>query len=344
MGDTVKQLRILMLTQADLVPPERADSDEQINRAPWRTDYDVRNALRELGHDVIVSGSDSSLDQLRAELDEARPDLVFNLLEMFAQRSEFLPHVLSYLELRGQPYTGCNPIGMSFSVRKPLQRKILRHHRIATPEFAVARMNKQFSRPSRLEFPLIVKSISEHGSIGISQASVVANDERLADRIAFIHGNVGTDALVEEFIEGRELYVGILGNTRLTALPIWELGFDNLRDGAPNIATSRLKWDVDEQERVGLTTGPAVNLDDPTRLRISRICKRAFRALEQNGYARFDIRLRPTGQPVIIESNPNPELAWNSEFPSAAKATGLDYPKLLTRILSLGRQWSERFA
>ncbi|MEL6497411.1 MAG: ATP-grasp domain-containing protein [Planctomycetota bacterium] len=340
----MKQLRILMLTQADLVPPERADSDEQINRAPWRTDYDVRNALRELGHDVIVSGSDSSLDQLRAELDEARPDLVFNLLEMFAQRSEFLPHVLSYLELRGQPYTGCNPIGMSFSVRKPLQRKILRHHRIATPEFAVARMNKQFSRPSRLEFPLIVKSISEHGSIGISQASVVANDERLADRIAFIHGNVGTDALVEEFIEGRELYVGILGNTRLTALPIWELGFDNLRDGAPNIATSRLKWDVDEQERVGLTTGPAVNLDDPTRLRISRICKRAFRALEQNGYARFDIRLRPTGQPVIIESNPNPELAWNSEFPSAAKATGLDYPKLLTRILSLGRQWSERFA
>ncbi|MEL6795333.1 MAG: ATP-grasp domain-containing protein [Planctomycetota bacterium] len=343
MGHTVKPLRVLMLTQADLVPPEEAENEEQINRAPWRTDYDVRNALRELGHEVIVSGADASLDQLRAELDDAKPDIVFNLLEMFAQRSEFLSHVLSYLELRGQPYTGCNPVGMSFSVRKPLQRKILRHHRIATPEFAVARMGKPFRRPTRLQFPLIVKSISEHGSIGISQASVVTTDERLADRIAFVHEHVGTDALVEEFIEGRELYVGVLGNTRLTALPIWELGFDNLRDGAPNIATSRLKWDVDEQERVGLTTGPAADLDDATRQRIARLCKRAFRALEQNGYARFDIRLRPTGQPVIIESNPNPELAWNSEFPAAAKAGGLDYPKLLTRILSLGRQWSDRF-
>ncbi|MEL7483198.1 MAG: ATP-grasp domain-containing protein [Planctomycetota bacterium] len=339
----MKHQRILMLTQADLVPPEAVDDEEQINRASWRTDYDVRNALRELGHDVVVSGADSSLDDLRAALDDTKPHIVFNLLEMFAQRSEFLSHVLSYLELRGQAYTGCNPVGMSFSVRKSLQRKILRHHRIATPEFAVARIGRVFKRPTRLAFPLIVKSVSEHGSIGIAQASVVTSDDRLADRIAFIHDNVGTDAMVEEFIEGRELYVGVLGNTRLTALPVWELGFDNLREGAPNIATSRLKWDVDEQERVGLRTGPAADLDDAARKRIDRLCKRAFRALEQNGYARFDLRLRASGQPVIIESNPNPELAWNSEFPSAALAGGLDYPTLLTRILSLGTQWSARF-
>ncbi len=339
----MRRLRILMLTQADLVPPETVVDDEQINRAPWRTDYDVRSGLLELGHEVIVSGADTSLDDLRAELDDARPDIVFNLLEMFAQRSELLSHVLGYFELRGQAYTGCNPVGMSFSVRKSLQRKILRHHRIATPEFAVARMQRAFQRPSRLVFPLIVKSVSEHGSVGISQASVVTSDERLADRIAFVHEHVGTDAMVEEFIEGRELYAGVLGNTRLTALPIWELGFDNLRDRAPNIATSRLKWDVDEQERVGLRTGPASGLDHATRQRIARLCKRAFRALEQNGYARFDIRLRPNGQPVIIESNPNPELAWNSEFPAAAKAGGLEYPTLLTRILSLGLRWSEHF-
>lgn len=288
----MKPRRVLMLTQADLVPPETVENDEQVSRAPWRTDYDVRQGLVELGHDVTVSGADASLDDLRTVLDEVRPHVVFNLLEMFAHRSEFLSHVLSYLELRGQAYTGCNPIGMSFSVRKSLQRKILRHHRIATPEFAVARLGRAFSRPVRLHFPLIVKSVSEHGSIGIAQASVVTSDERLADRIAFVHEHVGTDALVEEYIEGRELYVGILGNARLVSFPIWELGFDNLREGAPNIATSRLKWDVDEQERVGLRTGPATDLDEPTRRRIARLCKRAFRALEQNGYARFDIRLR----------------------------------------------------
>lgn len=332
-----------MLTQANLVPPDAVEDDEQINRAPWRTDYDVRTALRELGHEVIVSGADASLDDLRAALDDVRPHIVFNLLEMFAQRSEFLSHVLSYLELRGQAYTGCNPVGMSFSVRKSLQRKILRHHRIATPEFAVARIGRAFARPMRLGFPLIVKSVSEHGSIGIAQASVVTSDDRLSDRIAFIHDHVGTDALVEEYIEGRELYVGMLGNTRLTALPIWELGFDNLRDGAPNIATSRLKWDVDEQERVGLRTGPATDLSEAARARIERLCKRAFRALEQNGYARFDLRLRTSGQPVMIESNPNPELAWNSELPSAAKAGGLEYSALLNRIISLGLSWSEHF-
>lgn len=331
-----------MLTQADLVPPEHVDDAETINRAPWRTDYDVREALQNLGHDVTVSGADSSLDELRDTLDETKPHVVFNLLEMFNQRSDLLSHVLSYLELRGQPYTGCNPIGMSFSVRKSLQRKILRHHRIATPEFAVARMNRTFRRPTRLQFPLIVKSVSEHGSIGIAQASVVTSDEWLADRIGFIHEHVQTDALVEEFIEGRELYQSIMGNTRLTAFPIWELGFDNLREGAPNIATSRLKWDIDEQERVGLRTGPATDLDEPLRQRIERTCKRAFRALEQSGYARFDIRLRPSGQPVIIESNPNPELAWNSEFPSAAKAAGVEYPALLERIMSLGLSWASR--
>lgn len=331
-----------MLTQADLVPPDPPVDDEVVNRAPWRTDYDVRQGLADAGHDVEVSGCDTDIDELHRVLEEHQPDIVFNLLEMFDNDSTKIAHVLSYLELRNQPYTGCNSVGMSFSVRKSLQRKILRHHRIATPEYTIARLNRRFTRPARLHFPLIVKSASEHGSIGIAQASVVTNDERLADRIAFIHEHVGTHALVEEYIEGRELYLGILGNTRLTAFPLWEMRLDKLREGAPMIATSRLKWDISYQELVGLDTGPATGLDEQARNRITRMCKRAFRALEQNGYARFDIRLRESGQPVIIESNPNPELAWNSEFPSAAKAAGIEFPELLNRILSLGLRWSER--
>lgn len=337
----MKPLRVLMLTQADLVPPEGQVDDETVNRAPWRTDYDVREGLIQAGHSVTVSGADSDIDELRRVIDDAKPDIVFNLLEMFRNDSHLLSHVLSYLELRQIPYTGCNPVGMSFSVRKPLQRKILRHHRIATPEFALARMNRVFKRSRRLEFPLIVKSATEHGSIGIAQASVVTSDERLQERIEFIHDQVGTHALVEEYIPGRELYLGVLGNHRLTTFPLWEMRFTNLREGVPNIATSRLKWDIDYQERVGLDTGPATELDEPARQRITRMCKRAFRALEQNGYARFDIRLRESGQPVIIESNPNPELAWNSEFPSAAHAAGFEYPDLLDRILSLGLRWAE---
>jgi D-alanine-D-alanine ligase len=336
----VKKLRVLILTQHDLVPPEDPAPEADVAVARWKTDYDVRNTLRDLGHEVRIVGHDDSLDDVRRELDDVRPHIVFVLLERFADEVRFVPHLLGYLELIGQPYTGCNPIGMAFSNDKSLQRKILRHHRIHTPDFMIVPRGRVVRRPKRLPFPLIVKTADEHGSLGISQSSVVTSDQKLADRVEYIHDSIGSTALIEQFIEGRELYQAVLGNERLETFPLWELSWKNLPEGAPNIATSRLKWDVDYQERVGLTSERAGNLDEALVARIARTCKRASRALEQTGYARFDLRLTERGRVYVIESNPNPEIAWDSEFPSAAKAAGYDYPTLLGRIISLGLRWT----
>ncbi len=337
----MKRLRVLILTQHDLVPPEAPAPEDEVAVARWKTDYDVRNTLREMGHEVRIVGHDDSLDAIQRELDDLRPHIVFILLERFADQVRFVPHLLGYLELIGQPYTGCNPIGMAFSNDKPLQRKILRHHRIHTPDFIIVPRGRVVRRPKRLGFPLIVKTADEHGSLGIAQSSVVTSDQKLDDRVAYIHESIGSPALVEQFIEGRELYQAVLGNERLETFPLWELRWKNLPEGAPNIATSRLKWDLDYQERVGLVSERAAGLDDALIARIARTCKRASRALEQSGYARFDLRLTDAGRVFIIESNPNPEIAWDSEFPSAAKAAGYDYPALLRRIISLGLRWTD---
>lgn len=337
----MKPRRILMLTMEEHVPPESTAGLRDHEIGGWKTEYDVRVTLEEMGHDVTLLGIDGDLDQIQQAIRELRPHIVVNLLEKFGGTEEFVPYVLGYLELIGQPYTGCGPLGMMFSNDKARQRKILRHHRIAAPDFAIMRRRRTPRRPPRLEFPLIVKSLTEHGSAGIAQASVVTSDEALADRVAYIHDSRGADAIVEQFIEGRELYVGILGNERLTALPVWELSFQKLREGAPQIATERLKWDTRYQRRVGVKTGLA-DLEGSQIQAIQRLCKRAYRVLDQTGYARMDLRMDGAGRVFLIESNPNPQLSYGEDFAEAALASGLEYPALLERILRLGMARGKR--
>jgi D-alanine-D-alanine ligase len=210
------------------------------------------------------------------------------------------------------------------------------YRRIAVPAFAVFPMRRKVKRPARLALPLIVKSLSEDGSKGISQASVVETDEKLAERVAFVHEHIGTAAIAEQYIEGRELYVGVLGNERLRVLPVWELKFGNMPEGARNIATEKVKHDTNYQERAGILDGPAKDLAPETCLRIQRLAKRAYRTLELDGYARIDFRLSVDGTPYFIEANPNPEIAKSQEFATAAGHVGLAYPDLLQRILALG--------
>lgn len=324
-----------MLTMEEHVPPDSTKGLRDHEIGAWKTEYDVRVTLEEQGHDVTLMGIDGEFEQIQQAIRHLRPHIVFNLLEKFDGTEEFVPYVLGYLELIGQSYTGCGPLGMMFSNDKARQRKILRHHRIAVPDFTIMRRRRRVRRPPRLEFPLIVKSLTEHGSAGIAQASVVSSDEALAERVAYIHDSRGADAIVEQFIEGRELYVGLLGNERLTALPIWELSFRKLREGAPQIATERLKWDTRYQQRVGVKTGLA-DLGAGEIQAIQRLCKRAYRVLEQTGYARMDLRMDETGRVFLIESNPNPQLSYGEDFAEAALASGLDYAALLDRIIRLG--------
>jgi len=330
-----KKLRILVITVAGYEPPDSLDGLSAERVLLVKTDFDVVNTLKQVGHDVRVLGLHDDLAPLRDAIDEFKPHAAFNLLEHFAGKSSLVPYVLGYLELKRVRYTGCNPVGMMFSSDKARQRKILRHHRIPAPDFFIVPRGRKAKRPPRLDYPLIVKSNTEHGSTGISEASVVTSDDKLAARVQYVHDTLDTDAIVERYVHGRELSLGVLGNKRLTTFPLWELTLPKLREGAPAIVTERIKWDAKRQRSVGAHIGRA-EIDPTLAHSIVRACKRAYRALEQNGYGRFDLRLADDGRFVVIESNPNPQLAFDDEFADAAKAAGLEYPELLERVLRLG--------
>ena len=207
-------------------------------------------------------GVHDDLGDIRRSVADWKPHIAFNLLEGFDDVTIFDQNVVSYLELLKLSYTGCNPRGLLLARDKSLSKKLLAYHRIPVPEFEVFRIGRPIRRPKRLPFPLIVKSLTQEASIGISQASVVDSDEKLKERVLFIHESIGTTALAEQYIEGRELYVGILGNQTLQALPVWELFFTNMPEGSKRIATDRVKWSVKYQKKYGIDSGPARDLPE----------------------------------------------------------------------------------
>jgi D-alanine-D-alanine ligase len=190
-----------------------------------------------------------------------------------------------------------------------------------------------------LTYPLMIKSLTQEASIGISQASVVDSDEKLKERVSFVHESIGTAAIAEQYIEGREIYVGILGNQALQALPVWELFFTNMPADVKRIATDRVKWSVKYQKKYGIESGPAKDLPEGAADRIQHLCKRAYRALEMSGYARIDLRLDDAGRVWVIEANPNPQIARGEDFAASAEKVAIGYDALLQRILNLGLRW-----
>jgi D-alanine-D-alanine ligase len=332
----MRRLRVLVLVHPDLIPPDstKGYSEQQINE--WKTEYDVVKTLRAVGHEVCPLGVRDELKPIRDAIDDWKPNVVLTLLEEFHGEAIYDQNVASYLELKRVPYTGCNPRGLMLARGKALSKTLVHYHRIPVPDFAVFPKRRKVRRPGHLALPLIVKSLSEDGSYGISQASVVDTDEKLAERVSFIHERIGTAAIAEQFIEGRELYVGVLGNDQLRVLPVWELEFGNMAEGAWLIATEKVKHDPDYQERHGILHGPAKGLEPELNDRIQRVAKRIYRALELDGYARIDFRLSADGITYFLEANPNPEIAQSQEFASAARHDGLNYPDLLHRILALG--------
>jgi D-alanine-D-alanine ligase len=276
------------------------------------------------------------LKPIRDEIEGWKPHVVFTLLEQFHGEVIYDHNVASYLELSRVPYTGCNPRGLMLARGKDLSKTLVHYHRIRVPAFAVFPMHRKIRRPARLALPLIVKSLIEDASYGISQASVVDTDEKLQERVTFIHERIGTPAIAEQYIEGREIYVGVLGNDRLRALPVWELHFGNMMPGSWRIATEKVKHDPDYQERRGILHGPAKDLKPELCMHIQRTAKRIYRTLGLDGYARIDFRLSVDEVPYFLEANPNPEIARSQEFAAAALLDGLEYPELLHRIVALG--------
>jgi len=335
----MRKLRVLALMLEDFVPPPSIEGMSEDQLAPFKTEYDVVAMLRELGHDTCVLGVADDLGIVRETLQAIKPDIVFNLLEEFRGVGSYVPYLLGYLELMGVAYTGCNPQGLLLATHKGLSKKIFRHHRIPVPNFALFPKKRAVRRPRHLSYPLIVKSATEHGSVGIAQASVVRDEEKLRDRIAYLHEELHTDAIAEEYIEGRELYIGVLGNSRLQTLPVWEMHFHDLPEGSLPIATEKVKWDRRYQQKIKVKTAAAGDLPDGSARLIERICRRAYRAVGQTGYARMDLRLSNEGKAYLIESNPNPQLARGEDFAESAQHQSLKYDQLIQRILNLGLQY-----
>jgi D-alanine-D-alanine ligase len=236
------------------------------------------------------------------------------------------------------PYTGANPRGLMLARDKALSKTILHYHRIPVPDFAVVHMGRKVRLHKRLGFPLIVKSLTQEGSTGISQASVVEDEGKLLERVRFIHESIGTDAIVERYVEGRELYVGILGNSRLTVFPVWELHFTRRGDEVHRIATERVKWSTKYQRKYGIKTREA-KLAEEAAARIQYLCKRVYRSLDLSGYARVDLRMDAEGKAYVIEANPNPQLGYGEDFAESAERAGVSYEQLLQRIIVTGLQW-----
>src|SRR5258707_11786106 len=335
----MNRLRVLALVHRHLVPPDTIEEGTDTTAAPWRTEYDVISTLTAMGHEVQALGVHDDLGEIRRLATEWKPHIAFNLLEGFDDITIFDQNVVSHLELLKLSYTGCNPRGLLMARDKSLSKKLLAYHRIPVPEFEVFRIGRPTRRPKRLTFPLIVKSLTQEASIGISQASVVDTDEKLKERVTFIHESIGTAAIAERYIEGRELYVGVLGNQALQAMPVWELFFTNMPEGAKRIATDRVKWSVKYQKKYGIDSGPAKDLPDAQAEGIQHLCKRAFRALELSGYARIDLRLEDDGNVWVLEANPNPQIAKGEDFAASAEKLGLSYQARMQRIINLGLRW-----
>lgn len=321
------------------MPPEKVENGVEKEKQPWRTEYDVITTLKGMGHEVFPVGLRSDLAVIAQALEEHKPHVAFNLLEEFDGRALYDQHVVSYLELVKQPYTGCNPRGLTLAHDKALTKKILSYHRIPVPGFHVFPIGQKVMRPRRLPFPLLVKSVVEEGSVGISQASVVSDDEKLAERVEFIHRQTNSQAIAEQFIDGREIYVSVIGNRRLQAYTPWELLIKNLPEGSLNIATGRLKWNHEYQQKVGLVTS-AANLSPELQSKLERLSKRIYRLLALSGYARLDYRMSNSGEFYLLEANPNPQIAKNEDFADSAAHCGLSYPQLLQKIIALGLNYT----
>jgi D-alanine-D-alanine ligase len=333
----MRKKRVLVLMHADLVPPDDIAGKPESETLEYKTEYDVLTGLRDLGHEAQPLGLYDDLAPLRHAIQDFKPHIAFNLLEEFRGEPMLDQNVVSFLELVQVPYTGCNPRGLMIARDKALSKKILHYHRIRVPRFAVVAAGRKLKRkPARLDYPLIVKSQVEDASVSIAEASLVNSDEKLAERIEFMHANVGSSLILEQYVDGRELYVGVIGNARLQVLPVWELEMRRLRADAPRIATERVKWSRAFQKRRGVKIGRARNLPPEVERLLVKTSKRIYRALQLSGYARVDFRLDAEGRPYFLEANPNPEIGYGEEFAEAAEAVGLKYEPLLDRILAIG--------
>jgi len=336
-----RKLKVLLLFDTPYFKERGYDFKEEFEHLDWSTESDVYYALESLGHQIRVLGLYNDIGILLEEIKENRPDIVFNLTEVFDQKTYLDKNVVWVLEMLRVPFTGASSSSLLICNNKALSKKILSFHRIKVPHFYTFYRNRRIKLVKRIKLPLVVKPLCEEASRGISLASVVDSEESLIERVKFIHESMNMDAIAEEYIEGRELYVSILGNKKLKVLPFREMKFGELPQEEYRIATYKAKWDYDYREKWGIKNVFAGKLAEGLDKKIIEVCRRAYRALNMQCYARFDIRISPPGEVYILEANANPCLARYDEFAQSVEKGGIPYNKLIQKIIQLGL---ERFS
>lgn len=335
-----KKLRVMVLTHQYMVPPDDLTGPDDPRMEVCQTEVDVRDALLALGHDVKLLGLNDDVSPVRELIEEWQPDIAFNLMEAFAENGALSYYVVSFLDMMGVPYTGCNPRGLMLASDKIISKKLLTYHRVRIPKFYTIRRDRKIhlSKINNFPYPMIIKSAIEQGSIGISQASYVSTPEELVERAEQLFKMVDGDAIAEQYIEGRELYVTVIGNKRLQVLPVRELIFDNIDENMHRIATYSVKWNRKYRDRWGIDYQFARSLPAAVADAIPKIAKRVYRILDISSYARLDMRLTADGKLYVLEANPNAAISAEDDVAFSAERAGMSYEKLIQRILNLGMQ------
>lgn len=328
--------KILVLVHESLIPPLDKTRNEILNtNSNLITEYDVITTLISLKYNIEVLGVYNNLNLIKEKIDNFKPNIVFNLLEEFNGNPLYDQNVVSYLELLGIAYTGSNPRGLIIGRDKALSKKILQYHRIKTPKFfTIKKKQQKIKKPSQVSFPIIVKCLYEEASLGISKSSIVKSEEKLVERVKFMQSTYKTDLICEEFIEGRELYVGLYGNSRLHILPPRELIFKKTENINKEIYTNKAKWDEKYRKSKGIDTIDAM-LNVEIKNLIKKISKKTYKVLDLSGYARIDFRLTNDNILYILEANPNPNIAQDDDFALSAKHDGICYKDLINKIVKL---------
>ncbi len=322
-------------------PPPEKPSKSKTKGKPRRKKKDIPDreeifeALVKLGHEPVYQVLDGR-DQTLVAVARMEADLLFNLTESYAGDDTMDMNIAAFLDLLNKPYTGAGPHALYLAQDKALAKKIFAFHQIRTPFFATSYKGK-LDHSHDIAFPLIVKPCSEDGSIGIDMGSVVGSVKELMERIHYIHEEFDSPALIEEYIEGREMYAAVLGNDNPEVLPMVELDLSKLPEGTPKIAGKEVKWEKDTEHYRVTKSAPAEDLDEETTQRLSETALSAYQALKLRDYGRIDMRLTPKGEVYVIEANPNPWLASGAEFHMAARKAGRTYTQLISEIVDLAR-------
>ena len=327
-------MKILVLFDlARRTDPVETFSERELKEEDKPTEADVLRCLKRLGHEVETLAVFDNVAGIVEKLKAYTPDVVFNLTESFYHDRSHEPNIPALLELMKVRYTGSGPEALLLCKDKALAKKVLTYHRVRLPRFVVSHRSRPLRRLRRFIFPAFVKPVSEESSDGISQASFVRMEDEAIERARFIHQKFNCDALIEEYIEGRELYLSVLGNHRLTVFPPREIFFEQVPDDAPKFATFHAKWNDAYRKKWGIKNAAAAPLPDGVQENMARLARRIYRLLKIRGFGRIDVRLTPKGEIFVIEANPNPSLAQDEDFAQAAAEAGMGYDVLIQQIL-----------